>query len=75
MFKKKYKKSEWFKGLLEAEQLYKEGYRYTCHTGLEVWFSKGDSAIGISGSTLRKVGAVDYVEHYNNNEELIHLSH
>ena len=26
MFKKKYKKSNWFKGLLEAEQLYKEGY-------------------------------------------------
>ena len=26
MFKRKYKRSEWMEGLLEAEELYKEGY-------------------------------------------------
>lgn len=79
MFKQKYKKSEWFKGLLEAEELYKDGYSYTWHAefgvwfSLEVWFSKEDSVVGV-GPLDRKVGALDYVKHFENNKELIESS-
>ena len=69
MFKKN-KHSEWFRGLLEAEELYKEGYEFSFHTGLSLWFVCGDSRIGIPGPTMRKVGALDYVNHRLNNNEI-----
>lgn len=66
----KYKRSAWFQGLLEAEELYKEGYEYSSHTGLNLWFVCGDSKIGVPGPTMRKVGALDYVEHRLDNPEI-----
>ena len=70
MFKKKNKRSKWFQGLLEAEELYKEGYEYSFHTGLTLWFVCGDSRIGIPGPTMRKVGALDYARHRLDNNEI-----
>ena len=70
MFKKKNKRSEWFQGLLQAEELYKEGYEYSFHTGLTLWFVCGDSRIGIPGPTMRKVGALDYARHRLDNNEI-----
>ena len=67
---KKNKRSEWFRGLLEAEELYKEGYEYSFHTGLTLWFVCGDSRIGIPGPTMRKVGALDYARHRLDNNEI-----
>lgn len=76
-FKRKYKKSEWFKGLLEAEELYKDGYSYTWHAvwhaEFGVWFSKEDSTVGV-GPLDRKVGALDYVKYFEDNKELIESS-
>ena len=38
LFKKKYERSEWFEGLLEAEKLYAEGYHYHKNDGVHIWF-------------------------------------
>ena len=38
LFKKKYERSEWFKGLLEAEKLYTDDFHYHKNDGIHIWF-------------------------------------
>ena len=38
LFKKKYVRSEWMKGLLEAEKLFQENYTYHKNDGIHIWF-------------------------------------
>ena len=38
LFKKKYERSEWYQGLLAAEQLYSEDFTYHKNDGIHIWF-------------------------------------
>ena len=38
LFKKKYKRSEWFEGLLAAEKLYDDDFYYHKNDGVHIWF-------------------------------------
>jgi hypothetical protein len=73
VFKKKNKRSEWFQGLLEAEELYKEGYVYSFHSGPTVFF-RGENCHGmkeaISGSFYKRLGVMQYVIHRMSNPEI-----
>lgn len=51
LFKKKYKRSEWFEGLLEAEELYKEG------------FSLNSISFELRGCTEFESGVYDFIHH------------
>lgn len=75
MFKKKIKRSAWFKGLLEAEELYKEGYQYYTDAGGRIWFSvRGIIPQDFQGIPIknkeRYSGVKDYVEHREKNPEI-----
>ena len=51
-FKKKYKRSDWFQGLLDAEDLYKNG-----------GWSLSTPACGLHGCAEYENGVYDYMEH------------
>lgn len=70
LFKKKYKKSKWFEGLLEAEKLYAEGYHYHKNDGIHMWFRLTDwhetlgdlpKYIRYRVSDPRCIGIMDYL--------------
>lgn len=69
MFKKKeYKRSGWFEGLLDAEQMIKEGYKINHVDDESLWFTKVEDGIKTLctvsySSDGRKDGAIDYVEY------------
>jgi len=60
IFKKKYKRTEWMNGLLEAEELIKE----------KPTFVGGVSHI-LRGCTEYEDGVYDYLEHYEENKEIL----
>lgn len=71
MFKRKYQRSEWFEGLLQAEQLIKDGYTVGSVLDEPLWFRKiagkcGAKMLCTIGYDLsgKKDGAIDYTEHY-----------
>lgn len=71
LFKKKYKRSEWFEGLLLAEKLIQEGYQVNSTWDEPLWFTKLDEDCGAKMiCTIRydlsgkRDGAIDYIEHY-----------
>ena len=73
-FKCKYKKSEWFEGLLECEALYKAGNRMVEQESQEtcshLWLTYGDSGkigINVGQNYWRVVGFLDYIDHFKNN--------
>lgn len=63
----KYKRSEWYRGLLEAEQMYKDGWVLDYHEGMRIQFkhsSGGTCAFWSSGSGIaHQNGCLDYVSH------------
>lgn len=68
LFKRKYKRSAWFEGLLEAERMYNDGY---VHRGVDrnldyFWYKLEDSYVGfvIQGNHNRMFGAQAYINHY-----------
>lgn len=63
LFKKKHKKSAWFKSLLRTEQLIKDGYKFD---GVNdwIWFRKPNCSIGIKNQWESRTGAQDCLEHY-----------
>ena len=70
-FKRKYKKSQWFERLLQAEELLKEGYEAGSTFDEPLWFtkvfecgSKSQTTLGYS-SDGRKDGAIDYINYFN----------
>lgn len=70
IFKKKYKRSEWFKGLLECEHEYKSGNRYIepKEPSEWVWLSYGESGqngININQNYWRAKGYLDYINYFN----------
>lgn len=80
IFKKKYTRSEWMEGLLEAEQLIQKGFSYHKNDGCHIWFINRDkldfcynqgftsTTIGVPvARTQRCVGVMDYLEHIENN--------
>lgn len=73
MFKKKNKRSAWFQGLLEAEELYKCGYVYSFHSGPTLFF-RGENCHSmreaISGSFYKRFGALQYVIHRTGKPEI-----
>lgn len=80
IFKKKYKRSEWFEGLLQTEQLIQDGFvKDTSTTAqmsgersiLHFWFKHEDKpySIGIDGFKLEYCkGVIDYLEHCKRNK-------
>ena len=71
MFKRKYKKSEWFKGLLEAEELYEQGFEFSYKAAWIVWFGSEDHSVGIKcDKSPRCDGVLDYVEYRMENKEI-----
>lgn len=60
IFKKKYKRTEWMEGLLEAEELVKE----------KPTFVGGVPHI-LRGCTEYEDGVYDYLEHYEENKEIL----
>jgi len=74
MFKKKNKRSEWFQGLLQAEELYKEGYEDILVSERSVVLIDGYDIrrkyfVGIHGVSKVK-GIHDYYAHVLNNPEI-----
>lgn len=75
LFKKKYKRSEWFKGLLEAEKLYADGYHYHKNDGIHLWFKSNSlsdwsdesglihSYVAYKVSDPRCIGVTDYLSY------------
>lgn len=64
LFKKKYKRSEWFEGLLEAEKLFQDGYVYDRSTSNYLYFQKLPyNTIGIPNKGMRAIGVMDYLNH------------
>lgn len=70
MFKKKqYKRSGWFEGLLDAEDMIKRGYTINHINDEPLWFTKVDDSgiktqytLGYSLSG-KKDGAIDYIQY------------
>lgn len=75
IFKKKYVRSEWMEGLLEAEQLIKNGYVFQqpwSTDNVHAWFYKQEDErfIGIKTKECdRYLGVLDYVEYHKNTLE------
>ncbi|UZS00909.1 hypothetical protein [Pseudomonas phage vB_PsaM_M1] len=71
IFKKKYKRSAWFEGLLQAEELLKEGYQVGSTMDEPLWFTKVFECGAKSQTTLgysldgRKDGAIEYINYFN----------
>ena len=71
IFKKKYKRSEWMDGLLQAEQLLKEGYEIGSTLDEPLWFIRTEEANVRCHTTIgynslgRKDGAIDYINYFN----------
>ena len=69
LFKKKYERSGWFEGLLQAEELIKDGYTTGSTLDEPLWFTKifecGSKSQYTLGYSLdgRKDGAIDYIEY------------
>ena len=65
IFKKKYKRREWFEGLLECEELIKSGFEFK-EAEDYMWFTKQHSSFGIpKHATLRCQGIEDYINYFN----------
>jgi len=69
-FKRKYKKSQWFEGLLECEAEYKSGGRYIepKESTEWVWLSFGESGkvgVNINQNYQRAKGYLDYINYFN----------
>lgn len=67
IFKKKYVRSEWFEGLLEAEEFIKDGYIFNQKGGY-MWFTTQHSSIGVpvSANMQRILGIRNYMDYYEN---------
>jgi hypothetical protein len=75
LFKKKYQKSEWFEGLLDAEKLYHEGFEYHKNDGIHMWFRSKNlidwhetlgaipSYVAYKVSDPRCIGIADYLSY------------
>lgn len=67
--KKKYKRSGWFEGLLQAEEFMKDGFSVNSTWDEPLWFTKihecGSKLQYTLGYSLdgRKDGAIDYIEY------------
>lgn len=64
----KYQKSDWYRGLLEAERMIQEGWEFDYHEGLRIQFKlpscKGTCAFySEKGNTQFQQGCLDYVRH------------
>lgn len=70
IFKKKYIRSEWFEGLLEAEEFIRDGYDVdkTLSKGCShIWFTKESESFGIPLKLgERSLGVFDYLDHLEN---------
>lgn len=73
-FKRKYKKSQWFEGLLECEALYKAGSRVIKDEPLEtcshLWLSYGEHGrigMDVGQNYWRVCGFLGYIDHFENN--------
>jgi hypothetical protein len=54
IFKKKYKRSDWMEGLLQAEELLKEGYTVGSTLDEPLWFTKVFECGGSEGLFFRR---------------------
>jgi len=75
LFKKKYKRSEWFEGLIAAEQLYSEDFTYHKNDGIHIWFKSKNltdwhetvgaipSYVAYKVSDPRCIGIMDYLSY------------
>lgn len=73
--KKKYERSEWYKGLLECEKLIQEGYQYHKDDGVHMWFKSKtlndwSEELGLIHSYVaykvndpRCIGIMEYLSH------------
>lgn len=74
MIKFKVKRSDWFEGLLRAEELIKDGFLPVIPKPEDnyVWFSNGrHNTQGVSIYDKRLDGYNDYLEHYIANKDII----
>ena len=74
IFKRKPKRSEWFEGLLAAEEIYKNGGHLEQDSSYALWFKESSSSNCLVGFRKEKPdycqGAIDYIEHHHNLEAL-----
>lgn len=67
---KKSKRSEWYHGLLSAEELYQSGYRLSQFNKEENWIefypsSNPNGSMRVWSPLERLEGMLDYIKHYN----------
>lgn len=75
MFKRKQERSQWFEGLLEAENFISSGFKFIVHQergeGVEITFQKDYTTCIISRNTSADYdfldGILTYIDHYENN--------